>query len=148
MARVLIFLSGLLFGAGIALSGMINPMKVQNFMDLAGSWDPTLLLVMGGGLLTTLLGYRLAFGQAKPWLAPRFQLPPTSPIDAKLVAGAAFFGLGWGLSGFCPGPAVASLVFGHVESIVFVIAMAAGMLLVKLVRWLTIQSTPIEESLS
>lgn len=127
-------LAGLLFGAGLTVSGMVNPMKVLNFLDLTGNWDPTLILVMGGGLTIAAIGYRLAFGRGRPVFANEFQLPGTGMIDARLLAGAAMFGAGWGLTGFCPGPAVASLVFGNSQSMIFVAAMAAGALLVRIVQ--------------
>jgi uncharacterized membrane protein YedE/YeeE len=95
-------LTGLLFGAGLTVSGMVNPMKVLNFLDLAGQWDATLITVMGGGLAVTLIGYRIIFARQKPLFAAGFLLPGTSVIDAKLLGGAALFGAGWGLSGFCP----------------------------------------------
>lgn len=127
MDRLVILLAGLLFGAGVTVSGMVNPLKVLNFMDLLGTWDATLLFVMGAGLLTTMVGYRLAWRRHSPLFAPSFNLPAAEIIDARLIGGAALFGLGWGLTGFCPGPAVASLVFGYWQSYVFVAAMAAGM---------------------
>ncbi len=120
-------LSGLLFGAGLALSGMVNPMKVQNFLDIAGNWDPTLIFVMAAGLAATFFGYGLVLRRGKPLFAPRFNLPGGWGIDGRLVGGAAIFGLGWGLTGFCPGPAIASLVFGLWPSVIFVLAMVVGM---------------------
>lgn len=131
MNRAAIFLAGLLFGAGVTIAGMVNPAKVLNFMDLAGSWDPTLLLVMGAGLAVTFAGYRLVLARSAPLFASAFVLPKAAQIDGRLIAGAALFGLGWGLSGFCPGPAVAALVFGHWQTWLFVVAMAAGMLTVQ-----------------
>ncbi len=128
MGKLAIFLAGLVFGAGVTLSGMINPVKVLNFMDIAGTWDPTLIFVMGAALAVTFAGYRLVLARKQPLFAPNFTLPKAASIDGRLVAGAALFGLGWGLTGFCPGPAVASLIFGRAESFVFVIAMAAGMI--------------------
>jgi uncharacterized membrane protein YedE/YeeE len=125
--------SGLLFGAGVALSGMVNPVKVLNFMDIAGTWDPTLIFVMAAGLIVTFAGYRLVLARRQPLFAPSFSLPATSGIDARLIAGAGLFGLGWGLTGFCPGPAVASLVFGYWQSALFVAAMAAGMIAMRLI---------------
>lgn len=119
--------AGLIFGLGLAISGMVNPMKIANFLDLTGLFDPTLIFVMAGALLVTLLGYRLVLKWQKPLFAENFYLPAASLIDARLITGAALFGLGWGLSGFCPGPAVASLVFGYGQSFVFVAAMALGM---------------------
>jgi len=120
--------SGLLFGAGLAISGMVNPAKVLNFLDLAGSFDATLLFVLGGAVVTTFIGYRLVLGKDRPLFAERFQLPTKSDIDARLLAGAAIFGIGWGLSGFCPGPAIAAVVVLRPEPFVFLVAMAAGML--------------------
>lgn len=128
MRVVLTLLSGVLFGVGVTISGMVNPVKVLNFMDLAGAFDPTLVFVMGAGLLVTVIGYRIVLGRATPLFADRFHLPSVTAIDTRLISGAALFGLGWGLSGFCPGPAVASLVFGSQQSVIFVAAMAAGML--------------------
>jgi uncharacterized protein len=128
MPLLVVFVSGLLFGAGVTLSGMVNPMKVLNFMDIAGFWDPSLIFVMAGGLIVTFLGYRVVLGRSSPYFAPNFPAPATRSIDGTLLGGAALFGLGWGLTGFCPGPAVASLIFGRPETLIFVIAMAAGML--------------------
>jgi uncharacterized membrane protein YedE/YeeE len=134
MEKLIALISGVLFGAGVTISGMVNPMKVLNFFDIFGTWDATLIFVMGAGLLVTLLGYQIIFRRKAPWFAPSFRLPTSQDIDAKLLGGATLFGVGWGLSGFCPGPAVASLVFGRVESITFVIAMAAGMILTKQIQ--------------
>jgi hypothetical protein len=130
--RLAALLSGLLFGAGLALSGMVNPMKVQNFLDLSGSWDPTLIFVMGAGLAVTFAGYRLVLNRAKPLYADTFNLPVTRGIDARLIGGSVLFGAGWGLTGFCPGPAIASLVFGLWPSVLFVAAMSIGMLAAQL----------------
>lgn len=127
MIRLSALLAGLLFGFGLAVAGMVNPLKVLNFMDLFGTWDPTLLFVMGAGLAVTGAGYRIVMARRAPLFADRFSLPGSNAIDARLLAGGALFGLGWGLTGFCPGPAIASLVFGRPESYIFVIAMAAGM---------------------
>ncbi len=126
-------IAGLLFGAGLVISGMVNPMKVVNFLDLSGNWDPTLIFVMAGGLLVTFIGYRIVFARSQPVFAPNFVLPQTSGIDGRLIGGAVMFGMGWGLTGYCPGPAVASLVFGQWPSVLFVIAMAAGILLTRLI---------------
>lgn len=130
MDRLTAIVSGIVFGAGLALSGMVNPMKVQNFLDFFGSWDPTLAFVMGAGLIVTFFGYRAVMKMPKPLYGDRFHLADTSVIDGRLLAGAALFGLGWGLTGLCPGPAIASLVFGLWPSVLFVAAMAVGMLLV------------------
>lgn len=134
MGKLIVFISGVLFGAGVTISGMVNPMKVLNFLDISGTWDPTLILVMGAALLVTLIGYQVIFKRNAPVFASSFRLPTSEDIDAKLLGGAALFGVGWGLSGFCPGPAIASVVFGRMESVTFVIAMAAGMLLTKQIQ--------------
>lgn len=131
MEKLTSAIAGLLFGAGLAISGMVNPMKVLNFLDLFGSPDFTLIFVMGGGLLTTLIGYQLIFRRSKPFLTDHFDLPDTNFIDKKLIGGAALFGLGWGISGVCPGPAIAGLVFGNSLSFIFVIALAVGILAAK-----------------
>ncbi len=147
MNRIAVILAGVLFGAGVSLSGMVNPMKVQNFMDILGAWDPTLIFVMGAGLIVTFLGYRLVFRRPQPLYAPRFVLPSAKDIDTQLIAGAAMFGLGWGLTGFCPGPAIASLVFGLWPSVLFVAAMAVGLVAVRLLAHrpaATPQSPPVE----
>jgi uncharacterized membrane protein YedE/YeeE len=121
--------SGALFGLGLAVSGMTNPAKVIGFLDLAGEWDPTLAFVMGGALLVTIPAFRLILGRQRPILAGGFALPAESTLDARLLGGAALFGVGWGLSGFCPGPAVAALVTGLAPVVAFVAAMMAGMVL-------------------
>lgn len=123
-------LSGLLFGAGLAISGMVNPAKVLNFLDLAGSFDPTLLFVLGGAVVTTFIGYKLVLPRSEPLFAERFRLPERTDIDARLVGGAGVFGLGWGLAGFCPGPAIAAVVSLRIEPFIFIAAMAVGMMAV------------------
>ena len=127
MDKLMAMLAGLLFGAGLTLSGMVNPMKVQNFMDIFGRWDPTLLLVMAAALAVTYAGYQLVLKAPRPRFALAFIIPSLQGIDERLIGGAVVFGLGWGLTGFCPGPAIASLVFGYWPSVLFVVAMAAGM---------------------
>lgn len=131
MQRLSILISGILFGIGLAVSGMINPAKILSFLDLAGHFDATLLFVMGGGLLTAMIGYHFVFKRKTPFFAGNFHLPTVKDIDLRLVGGSALFGIGWGVSGFCPGPAVASLAYGHWQSILFVVAMGAGALLAK-----------------
>jgi uncharacterized membrane protein YedE/YeeE len=121
--------AGALFGLGLAVSGMMNPAKVIGFLDFAGGWDPTLAFVMGGALLVTVPAFRLILGRPRPILADGFVLPTRSALDARLLGGAALFGVGWGLSGFCPGPAVAALVTGLAPVFAFVTAMVAGMVL-------------------
>jgi uncharacterized membrane protein YedE/YeeE len=127
MDKLTAVIAGLLFGAGLTVSGMINPMKVQNFLDIFGTWDPTLMLVLGSALFVTLIGYALELRRAKPLFADRFYLPTATGVDSHLVGGAIIFGVGWGLSGLCPAPAIASLIFGFPQSFVFVAAMAIGM---------------------
>jgi uncharacterized protein len=121
--------SGALFGLGLAVSGMTNPAKVIGFLDLAGEWDPTLAFVMGGALLVTIPAFRLILGRQRPILAGDFALPTKTSLDARLLGGAALFGVGWGLSGFCPGPAVVALTTGLTPVFAFVAAMVAGMVL-------------------
>jgi uncharacterized protein len=127
MPLLIALVSGLLFGAGLALSGMVNPAKVLNFLDIAGTFDPTLLFVLGGAVVTTFIGYKLVLPR-EPLFAERFQWPTKTDIDGRLVAGAAIFGIGWGLSGFCPGPAIAAVVSLRLESFIFIAAMAIGMI--------------------
>ena len=117
---------GVVFGVGLALGGMTNPAKVLGFLDAAGAWDPTLAFVMAGALAVTACGFALARRRERPWLSAGFALPTRKDLDAPLVAGAALFGVGWGLVGLCPGPALANLARGSVEIWVFVAAMAAG----------------------
>ncbi len=131
MKNLSTLLAGALFGIGVTLSGMVNPMRVLNFFDLTGIWDPTLIFVMGGGLLTTLVGYHFIFKRKTPMFDDQFHLPLSKVIDAKLVGGAALFGIGWGIAGFCPGPAIASLVFGQAQSFIFLGAMIVAMLATK-----------------
>jgi uncharacterized membrane protein YedE/YeeE len=121
--------AGMLFGLGLAISGMMNPAKVVGFLDVAGGWDPTLAFVMGGALLVTIPAFRLILGRPRPILADGFALPTKSALDGRLLGGAALFGVGWGLSGFCPGPAVAALTTGLLPVFAFVAAMAVGMVL-------------------
>lgn len=121
-------LSGLLFGAGLTLSGMIDPHKVLGFLNITGTWDPSLLFVMGGALLVFMPGYQLLVKNRKLALnqAP-MQIPPHSKIDHTLIIGAAIFGIGWGLAGVCPGPALVNLLSGSIGVFGFFIAMLAGM---------------------
>lgn len=120
-------LSGLLFGLGLTVSGMVNPTKVLGFLDFAGYWDPSLALVMVSAIPVAALGFAVGRGRQAPLYAPAFSGPTKSRVDAQLVSGAVLFGIGWGLAGFCPGPALASLGFGGWRVLVFVAAMLAGM---------------------
>lgn len=119
--------AGVVFGVGLIVSGMTDPAKVRNFLDLAGLWDPSLAFVMGGAVVVAFIGYRLAFASGVPLFAERFSLPTSTQIDLRLVAGAALFGIGWGLAGFCPGPALASVYSGGASAWIFVAAMLTGM---------------------
>jgi uncharacterized membrane protein YedE/YeeE len=121
--------AGLLFGTGLALSGMTNPQKVQNFLDFAGTWDPSLALVMGGAVAVSALGHQLARRRSRPLLAELFPQPPSAGIDRKLLLGSSLFGVGWGLVGLCPGPALANLARPAGPTLVFVAAMLTGMAL-------------------
>lgn len=127
--RLTIFIAGFLFGLGLVVSGMANPAKVVGFLDLAGSWDPSLILVMGGGLLVTVPAFHLVLKNPQPLFEEKFFLPTLTAIDPKLVAGAIMFGLGWGIAGFCPGPALAALVSLNPTVLLFVASMVGGMVL-------------------
>lgn len=127
-------LIGMLFGAGLAVSGMMNPAKVLGFLDIAGDWDPTLAFVMGGALIVTLPATLYARRRSRPVLAERFDMPAKRAIDVPLIAGSALFGLGWGLVGFCPGPAISALATGLWQAGLFVVAMLAGMVVFRLTR--------------
>lgn len=121
--------AGVVFGVGLALSQMVNPNKVINFLDITGQWDPSLMFVLGGAVLTTTIAYRFIFSKDKPVFADDFQLPTLLKIDRQLLIGAVLFGAGWGVIGYCPGPVVASLGFGFEEPLIVVTSMLAGMLL-------------------
>jgi hypothetical protein len=118
---------GLLFGMGLVVSGMADPAKVLNFLDLFGTWDPSLAFVMGGAVLVAFVGYRVVLRRDRPVAAERFHVPTRSDIDARVIIGPAIFGLGWGLGGFCPGPALTALGLAATGTLVFVPAMIAGM---------------------
>lgn len=127
MLKMLIALvAGALFGVGLALAGMTNPIKVQDFLDISGRWDHSLAFVMGGAVLITLVNFTLLLRRGKPWLAERFFLPRATDLDRNLLGGAALFGIGWGLTGYCPGPALASLASINHEVWLFVPAMLLG----------------------
>lgn len=127
MNRIIEFGVGLLFGWGLLLSGMTDPGKVQGFLDLAGAWDPSLAFVMGGAVLVGCLAFALAARRTRSVLGQPFQLPATREIDRPLLLGSLIFGVGWGLAGFCPGPALVAMAAGHGKALVFVAAMLVGM---------------------
>jgi uncharacterized protein len=123
------FVCGLVFGLGLVISQMSNPAKVLNFLDFTGKWDPSLAFVMGGAVGVAAIGFGLARSWKKPLLAQSFHLPSKTNIDARLLCGAALFGIGWGLVGFCPGPALTALAYGRREPVLFVAAMIVGMVI-------------------
>jgi uncharacterized protein len=127
------FASGLLFGLGLIVSQMVNPAKVLGFLDIFGNWDPSLALVMGGAVAVSALGTLIAKRRGVPVLAPRLEIPTRRDLDLRLIGGAALFGIGWGLVGLCPGPALVGLTFGPWQVFVFVAAMIAGMALFRIV---------------
>src|SRR5215204_2327681 len=128
MPRMLInLLGGTLFGLGLSVSEMVNPQKVIGFLNFAGNWDPTLAFVFGGALLVAIPAFRLILKRQHPVLADEFELPTKKEVDGRLLGGAALFGIGWGLSGFCPGPAVTALASGLLPVFAFVAAMVVGM---------------------
>jgi uncharacterized membrane protein YedE/YeeE len=134
MRLIASYLAGLVFGIGIAISGMANPAKVLNFFDVAGTWDPSLIFVMGGALLTTAAGYRLVLRRRGPLLDTGFHLPARRDLDGGLLGGAALFGVGWGITGFCPGGALPALGTGKTDVLIFVAAMTAGIVLAQAIR--------------
>jgi uncharacterized membrane protein YedE/YeeE len=136
--------AGFIFGLGLCLSGLADPALVLGFLDVAGAWNPTLLFVMGAGLIVTLIGYRLVFGRGRPLFSPHFNLSTSTAIDSPLISGAVIFGIGWGLAGYCPGPAVVSLASGRPEVFIFVTAMVIGMIGV---RWMRARPAALPKAL-
>lgn len=132
MRNILGFVAGLIFGLGLIISGMADPAKVLNFLDILGSWDPSLAFVMGGASLTAFVGYRLVWRRGNPVMSSKFDLPTSAAIDAPLLTGAAIFGAGWGLGGYCPGPAWTSLAIGSPGTLIFLPAMLVGIVLAEL----------------
>jgi uncharacterized membrane protein YedE/YeeE len=127
--RIVAFAAGLCFGAGLIVSGMTRPAKVLGFLNVVGEWDASLLFVMAGAIAVHFTAYRLLRGRPSPYFAERFWLPTRRDIDRRLVIGAAVFGVGWGLAGYCPGPAVVALPLGGASPLVFVLGMFLGMLI-------------------
>ncbi|MFT0546239.1 YeeE/YedE family protein [Allopusillimonas ginsengisoli] len=125
MQILISFITGLVFGLGLIVSGMADPFKVIGFLDLAGNWDPSLAFVMGGAILVASIGFRYAKNRDDTWLGDMIRLPTATQIDRRLVLGGLTFGVGWGLAGYCPGPALASLTQGS-KPLIFVLAMLAG----------------------
>ncbi|VVP47211.1 hypothetical protein PS838_05159 [Pseudomonas fluorescens] len=129
MRLISAFVAGLIFGMGLILSGMTDPSKVIAFLNLAGTWDPSLAFVIGGAILVASVGFYFASKQSRAVLGDPMRLPTTNQIDRRLILGSLTFGVGWGLAGYCPGPALASLMSGQSEPFIFVVAMLVGMML-------------------
>ena len=127
-------LAGMLFGAGLAISGMLDPTRVRAFLDVFGAWDPTLAFVMGGAVIVMAIAWLIVPRMAEPLIADEFHLPTKSDLTPSLIGGAALFGMGWGIAGLCPGPGIAALVIEPVSAAIFVIAMLAGMAALRLVE--------------
>lgn len=131
---IIALISGVLFGLGLTISQMTNPNAVIGFLNILGNWSPRLIFVMVGALIITISGYFFILQKSKPVLAKEFFLPKANAIDSKLLIGASIFGVGWGLSGYCPGPAIAGLVINPKESVIFIGSMIAGIGLFKLLN--------------
>jgi hypothetical protein len=145
MHRVLFALvAGALFGAGLAVSGMADPQRVRGFLDVFGAWDPTLAFVMGGALIPMALAWAAQKRMAAPIADIRFSLPTRRDIDPSLVGGSALFGIGWGIAGLCPGPAIADLAIAPVPAAIFVVAMLGGMILHRLLPAAPAKQPPLE----
>jgi hypothetical protein len=140
MNILMALIAGLVFGIGLILSGMTNPAKVIGFLDLAGNWDPSLALVMGGAILVGSVAFRFAAKRERSLLGEAMRLPAATRIDRRLVLGSLAFGAGWGLAGYCPGPALASLATGEARPWIFALAMVAGMSLFELLEWIRARS--------
>ena len=133
------WLSGLVFGLGLIVSGMANPAKVLGFLDLAGEWDPSLALVMGGAIAVGFFAFLVAKNRTRSFIGAEMKLPTASAIDSRLLAGSALFGAGWGVAGFCPGPGLVALGMGEPKALVFVAAMLVGMVIFS---WLEKRKSP------
>ncbi len=144
MRLISLYLIGLVFGVGISISGMANPAKVLNFFDIAGTWDPSLAFVMGGALIVTFIGYRFVLKRPAPMMSESFQLPTRRDLDLPLIAGSAVFGIGWGISGFCPGGALPALGTGRIEVVTFVIALLAGIFVAKVLQSMLAKRAPVQ----
>lgn len=125
-ALIAALIAGILFGLGLTISQMVDPQKVLAFLDVTGDWDPSLALVMVGAIAVSVVGFTLAGKRDKPFLSTHFMAPTAKDIDKRLLGGAAIFGIGWGLAGYCPGPVVAALSFGALEPVIFIGALVLG----------------------
>ncbi|MEP2945325.1 MAG: DUF6691 family protein [Lentilitoribacter sp.] len=135
MKLIVTLLIGMIFGLGIAISGMANPAKVLDFFDLAGTWDPSLIFVMGGALITTAIGYQIVFRtRTSPLMDIAYMVPSSKDIDTRLVVGSATFGVGWGIAGFCPGGAIPAIGLGYSETLMFMFALIAGIFIARLLN--------------
>ena len=134
MTKLTSLLAGLLFGLGLIVSGMVNPGKVLGFLDVAGQWDPSLMLVMGGAIAVGWVAFGIAKKRALTLIGEKIDLPTSTIIDLRLIWGSALFGIGWGLGGFCPGPALVGVGMGLPSALIFVAAMIAGMVLFELLE--------------
>lgn len=132
LRQLAILASGMLFGAGLTLGGMTDPARVRGFLDLFGDWDPTLAFVMGGAVIVMAIAWVIQPKLARPLLAEDFSIPTSRDLTPKLIGGSALFGIGWGIAGLCPGPGIAALVIEPASAAIFVVAMLAGMVLVRL----------------
>lgn len=148
MQIVLTFVASLLFGLGLIVSGLANPAKVQNFLDIAGLWDASLASTMAAAVLTTALGYALIFKRSQPLFSDAFQLPAATEIDIKMILGAALFGIGWGLVGYCPGPAVVALTLGEIQTMIFLAAMLTGMFVARILPGISAARAPASPKFS
>ncbi len=151
MAILVQFAIGLVFGLGLVVSGMSDPAKVLNFLDVgaipAGTWDASLAFVMAGAVAVTFVGFKQVLKLTRPFFASRFSVPTRADIDARIIVGPAIFGIGWGLAGFCPGPALTALGFGSASAMIYVVAMCAGMVLARFIADLpsrTRLTTPVD----
>lgn len=131
MRNILLFICGFIFGTGLTVSNMTDPNKILNFLDVTGQWDPTLLVVMAGAVVTTFTGYRFLKSKTQPLLSSSFKLPTKSDIDWRLITGSALFGIGWGLAGYCPGPALVGLAINGMDAVYLVIGMIIGSVVYK-----------------
>lgn len=127
MNYIVSFLCGLIFGCGLTISNMINPTKIQNFLDITGNWDPSLAFVMFSALVVTWIGYKVVLKKQRPELTENFFLPTKKLIDMPLILGSMLFGIGWGLAGYCPGPGIAALGLGMMDAVYFVIGMLVSL---------------------
>ena len=133
MPIIFALLAGIIFGAGLTVSDMVNPARVLNFLDVAGTWDPTLIFVMAGALGVTIPGYRLVFSRSAPVVGGKFAIPTLGDIDLPLVCGSALFGVGWGLTGICPAPALTDIVMFEPKIYLFIATMLVGMIIAR--KW-------------